>query len=147
MHKKNNGKMFIKRQCDRQEQAAKRPRGNARPVNLQRRKLRCRSRQALVCSRLAYFRFAAARGNNRCASEHQGMEASRMFFCGLFPLRGKHSFALGLLISASLSLAAITAAPRQNPQASLGFCTRLAGYFTAITSTSARAPLGSAATA
>ena len=66
MHKKNNGKMFIKRQCDRQEQAAKRPRGNARPVNLQRRKL-----------------------------------------------RGKHSFALGLLISASLPLATITAAPRK----------------------------------
>ena len=88
-----------------------------------------------------YFRFAIARGNNRCASAEPsseleaGIQAWRQFMCFL------------RVISASLLLAAITAAPRQNPQASLGFCTRLAGYFTAITSTSARAPLGSAATA
>ena len=70
-----------------------------------------------------HFRFAIARGNNRCASAEPsseleaGIQAWRQFMCFL------------RVISASLLLAAITAAPRQNPQASLGFCTRLAGYF------------------
>ena len=70
-----------------------------------------------------HFRFAVARGNNRCASAEPSSKleacipAWRPFMCFL------------RVISASQSLAAITAAPRQNPQASLGFCTRLAGYF------------------